>query len=374
MKYKFFTLLFIILSISAFGQKKFLIEGKIGELSSPATLYLFYDDPVTNRPVRDSVLLDKGKFTFEGTIDYPVYAKMIYSFNGNIRYATAADERKFYIDEGKIIINGRQLFNADIKGSKTQDLLTEYFAIVNPIQEKIIKIRNDRDDIYKPYSPEFRDSLDYQLYKLDKEYNRLSMDFVEAHLYSMLAVDMLSSENKAHPENDQVEILFGRLSEEIKNSAPGKRLKRDIRNKKRIGPGHISPNFAAKTLDGELKSLSEYKGKWVLLVFWSPTCDICRNEALRLKEIYAKYKNKGFEIIAFTIEETENKHEWEKAVTSLKIPYTTLSDLKAWSSPIVQQYKIDAVPENYLINPDGLINAIDLYDYNLEKVLQRVLK
>ncbi|MDH6308593.1 peroxiredoxin [Dysgonomonas sp. PFB1-18] len=374
MKFRLIFTLFLIATVGAFAQtnKEFVIEGKFADEKAPGTVFLFYKDPVSGRPVNDSILLDNGRFTFSGTIEYPVYAKIVYTFNGNILYATAADQRQFYIDHGKITITGRQLFNAEIKGSATQDLLTEYFDIIRPVQKKMIEVRTDRDDIYKPYSPEHRSLLDRRLEELSKEYNRLSMDFVGAHPDNILAVDMLRSENATHPENEQVEVLYNRLDENLKNSVPGKRLKREIQNKKRLTRGRVAPEFTATTLRGESKSLSMYKGKWVLLVFWSPTCDICRREAQELKQIYAEYKEKGFEIIGFTIE--ESKPEWEKAESDLELPYITLSDLKAWSSPIVEQYKISAVPENYLINPDGLIYAIDIYSYDLMETLNSVLK
>jgi peroxiredoxin len=376
MKYIIVSFLLLFTAISAFatGKKDFLIEGKIGYLGAPAKVFLFYTDPVTNRPVRDSTLLDGGKFTFRGSIEHPVYAHMVYAFNGDIYYATAGDERRFYLDEGKITITGQQLFNAEIKGSATQDMLMQYFDIVRPVQQEIVQLRNDMDDIYKPYSREYRDSLDIRIKKLTKDYNDLSMGFVESHLNSILAVDMLSSQLVSHPEDEQVDRLFGQLNDEIKNSVPGQRLQRNIRNKQRIGTGHAAPNFTASTLQGETVSLSDYRGKWVLLTFESPTCDMCHREAQELTQLYAKYKEKGFEVIGFMIEEAGNKQQWKKIVDELKLPYTTVSDLKAWSSPIVDQYKISAVPENYLIDPHGLITGIDLYGYDLEDRLQKALK
>lgn len=376
MKYKLvFTLLFIItVNVLASDKKEFVVEGKIGKLSAPARVFLLYNDPVTNLPVRDSTLLDEGRFMFKGKVDYPVYAHIIHSFNGDIRYATGSDERKFYLEAGQININGRQLFNAEVKGSATQLLLDEYFDIVRPVQNKMIETRNDMDDIYKPYSPEYRLSLDSVFNTLNEEYNRLSMDFIKAHPGSMLSVNMLSSEVASHPDNDVVEALYEGLSAEMKNSAPGKRLKQDIRNRSRLRTGNIAPDFTAATLQGDSLSLSEYRDKWVLLLFWSPTCDICHREAQELKKIYSKYKDKGFEIIAFTIEDAENKDEWKKAAGELRLPYITVSDLKGWSSPIVQNHKINAVPENYFINPHGLVDTVDLYSFDLERKLQSIFK
>jgi len=372
MKY-ILLLLFFLVTIGSFGQKNdFVIEGKIGNEGNPATAFLFYKDPITNQSMRDSVLLDEGRFIFTGTIEHPVYAKLVYAFNGDIRYATAGDERQFYIDHGKISITGRQLFNAEIKGSPTHDLLVHYQEIVRPVEKQIIGKRKDMDDIHKPYSSEYRDSLNYYIQELEKKHHQLSMEFTSEHLNNVLAIDILRSENKAYPEDKQIEMLFERLSEEIKYSAPGQRLKRDIQNKNRIRKGSVAPDFTAKTLQGNSISLSAHRGKWVLLTFWSPTCDICHNETKELKQVYAKYKERGFEVIAFALEESQKV--WEKATADLDFPYVNLSDLKAWSSPIVQQYRIKAVPENYLINPDGLIYALDLYGHDLTETLDNLLK
>jgi len=367
----FFLLLYIPLISIASGKKDFIIEGKIGNSDAPAAIFLFYNDPVSNRPVKDSTVLEKGRFVLKGTIEYPVYAKIVYAFNGDLQYATAGDERQFYLESGNITINGRQLFNAGIKGSYTQELLEKYFELVNPIQKKMIETRKDMDDIYKPYSIAYRDSLDLYLNELNEKYNQVSMDFVEKHSNTFLAVDMLSSEITAHPDNDNVENLYEKLSPEIRQSAPGKRLSVKIRNRQRIQPGHAAPDFTADTLEGESISLSSYRGKWLLMVFWSPTCDICLREANELKQIYSKYKDKNFEILAFAIE--ENKNQWEKAVSDIQFPYRTVSDLKLWNSPIVQQYRINAVPENYLINPDGLITDLDIHGYSLIEKLNKVL-
>ena len=65
---------------------------------------------------------------------------------------------------------------------------------------------------------------------------------------------------------------------------------------------HVAPDFTLPDLEGKQVSLSKYKGKVVLLNFWATWCPPCRLEMPTMEKAYQKYRTKGFEIVAVSID------------------------------------------------------------------------
>lgn len=69
--------------------------------------------------------------------------------------------------------------------------------------------------------------------------------------------------------------------------------------------GQAAPNFSLDTINGEQVNLADYKGKVVLIDFWSTTCKPCLQEMPELVEIYKARKSKGFEVLAIATDPPE---------------------------------------------------------------------
>ncbi len=126
--------------------------------------------------------------------------------------------------------------------------------------------------------------------------------------------------------------------------------------------------------DGNSHKLSEYvgNGHWLFVDMWASWCGPCRAEMPHVVAAYEKYHKKGLEMVSISLD--NQKENWVKAITALNMPWTHLSDLKGWQSIVCEVYKVWAIPDNLLINPQGEIVARNLRDEALHEKLKDIFK
>ena len=136
--------------------------------------------------------------------------------------------------------------------------------------------------------------------------------------------------------------------------------------------GTMAPEITMPDTEGKPFSLSQLKGKYVLVDFWASWCGPCRGENPNIVSAYKKYKNKNFTILGVSLD--ADKESWIKAIKNDGLVWKQISDLKHWSSAAVGLYGFDGIPYNVLLDPQGKIIATLLRGADLENKLAQVLK
>ncbi len=139
--------------------------------------------------------------------------------------------------------------------------------------------------------------------------------------------------------------------------------------------GHRFTNLTLTDTQGEPISLSSLvePGRWVLLDFWATWCAPCCHEIPHLREAYAAYKAKGFEIYAVSLDNDEAK--WRSFTSANDMPWINVLGIDADKrSTAAAAYGITSIPANFLISPDGIIVAKNLRGGELSKKLAEMLE
>ena len=115
--------------------------------------------------------------------------------------------------------------------------------------------------------------------------------------------------------------------------------------------GTMAPDFELLNLEGEKVSLSQYKGKIVILDFWATWCPPCRKEIPHFIELQNEYRDKGVEIVGLSLDEG-GLGDVAPFAEKFGINYTMLLD----GQQVAEAYGgIRGIPTTFVIAPSGEI-------------------
>lgn len=367
-----------LMAMSVNAQQGYLIKGKITGNHEGKKVMLTYENGPNHEKINDSVFVKNGAFLFKGKVADVVRARLALKELVEEDDPTGwqkrvdANEQDFLLENVNVSVTGTDVKQSLIKGGAAQadyllftGKLKPFEDKMRPLTKKMIQFMNEKN---KPAQEE----LFPQLQSISADMSRVRDDFFHEHPDSYVSLYLLNDGSASIIDPVKFEPQFNKLSPRIRNSVMGRELTARLKTAKKVDVGKPQIDFVQNDTEGKPVSLASFKGKYVLLEFWASWCGPCRAESPNLVKAYRKFKDKNFEIIAVSLD--HKKELWLKAIETDGLPWIHISDLKGVKNEVAVKYDARAVPQNFLISPEGIILAKDLRGENLERRLAELIK
>ena len=341
---------------TASAQEAFTLRGEIAGMDGKK-MYLVYDAGNGQNTV-DSTVVENGRFAFSGKMGAVSSALLandlrrmqVGSSTFTMLWLEPAD-MAFACPTG-------DLREFTMTGSRTQDEQAELERMKAPVTKELQTLM----EAYNASGDEAeREALKVEMAPLQEQAARLEADFVKSHPDSYVSVQLLMFQLLGM-DYGEARAAYDALSDRVKASPLAAPLLAEVEKKKLGVPGAEAYPFETMDIDGKPFRLADLRGKVVLLDFWASWCAPCRASNPHLKDLYAEYKDKGFEIVCIA-DDDSSLDAWHKAIEKDGIGAFrhVLRGLK-WKdgkpdkgADISDRYGIHFLPTKILVGKDGMI-------------------
>ncbi|MBS1564712.1 MAG: AhpC/TSA family protein [Bacteroidetes bacterium] len=358
--------------------KSFHVRGYIKGLQT-TNGYVYLMDYLRGKSAIDSVKAIDGHFEFEGRVE-PCMARIYTQRIGELKRVNMIE---FFLDGAQITIaatydssSGNAFKNPVIKGSASNDEYDAYMDQLNTITHDM-KLK-EWNSAFVAASKKNDTARMKALTSVSNEKvaraTKYMDQYIQDHPHSFVSLYLVGKMSVATGDIlVRAKRLFNMLAPELQSSAAGEAAAKTMATVSRGEiVGQPVGDFAQPDTSGKLVRLSDFKGKYVLIDFWASWCGSCRIGNRKLKPIYDRFKDKGFQVLAFSFD--TDKAAWEKAIVADSASWSNVSDLKGFDGEMATRFGVVLIPSTFLIDPNGIVLERTTRPEDLEKKLEALLR
>ncbi|MGY3795421.1 TlpA disulfide reductase family protein [uncultured Aquimarina sp.] len=337
------------------------IVGNLKNIPDSTWIYINKDNKIV-----DSTQIIGEKFEFTGSVDEPSSFFMMVGKTRKPELFVA------WVENQRMTIEGEKgnIRNVKISGSNTHkeyDILKQRTDSLEATFENVISQFQNPD--FEKMKPEDRNILIKKQNDILKSIDQAGQNFVKEYPDSYVSISKLN-DNGPNWGKEVIKTLYKPLTKRIKESKYGQSVKHFISLPEVPKIGEKFIDFELVDINEKSIKISDVKSKYALIEFWASWCYPCRKENPNLIKTYNTYKDKGFEIIGVSID--NDKKNWIDAIKKDSLPWKQGVDLKGFKSDIALTYGINGIPDNFLIDEQGIIVAKTLRGNALENKLKEL--
>ena len=366
-------------SVKLIGNE-FLIEGKISGVED-GTVILLYRMDVSSRNLIASDTLKDGRFTLRGETESNPDQLAIHSIGNDGSYSNLLNV--WAAPRTKIKIRGKDILTPlwEVKSSvpyqkeenrfvnNNRDIIAERARICVEASIMGIEMRAASAAGSEDEAMAYRRIIIDSLIVIDRalevkiSYNDIAImekaDITQIWLNAMRNISNivknhygifdLDAEQAAYFREKALE-LYARMSEKDRNSALGTLITANLIPSRVAKVGEYMADAYLSDINGNLKNLADYLGKYLLLDFWNNVCVHCIRALPEMKEISEIYRDK-LTIISISL---DTDATWKEATATYDMPWINLRDPKSISG-LAASYGVYGIPNYVMISPEGTI-------------------
>lgn len=347
----------LIMLTSCTRTSKIRVKGVLSGCGNQ-TVYFEKIDAFKLRKIDSLIIKNKCRFSFSTMSKLPDFYQLRFSGDKIISLLLEPGE-KALISADYNDLNNTMI----IEGSKGSILLNEILKRLEITKSRLDSI----SDIYNnTMSESAKKDLEEEYKGIIEEHRKYSIAFILENLSSLACITALYQEinpetslfnrirdiqfyklvtdslSKRYPRSNHVTVLKVNTSRLIQDYSRQKIL--SLANPE----NYLLPEIALPDIKGDTIRLSSLKGRFVLLSFWASWNQESIKANLKLKEIYKKYHNKGFEVYQVSFD--NNMDQWTRAIKFDELSWLNVIDTAFPKSFAALKYNVDNLPSNYLID------------------------
>lgn len=370
---KIFVLILGLAALSACTkQPGYVIKGQAGDLDGKAVLAYNLPD---GTPFSDTVAMNKGKFTFKGSVPDVVIGSVsllpagedplranVYVENCPLAMNVNVDKVVDYAQYGGKILNDvtttggpNNEFANQMQNVRTviaqRPELKELAAAIEEVESMGYADMAAYQQKQAEIQSKFAEQLPAYYEALEEETKKVIAENpdVEAAAYMF---------NRYYNDasTEEFEEAFNQYSEKVRNSFLAAEAREELAARKATQPGAEAPDFTLNDPDGNPVTLSSLRGQYVIVDFWASWCKPCRAGMPAMKELYRKYHSKGLEIIG--VSDDTDHNAWKNAIAQDQTPWIHVVDefpVENRPARVGLLYGVHYIPSYFLLDKEGKV-------------------
>lgn len=337
----------------------------------------------------DSTVVKDNQFKFNSSLPKEDFYKIDFESNtpfmlGNIKSGGWGHPCLIYLEK-----NSENIFRANGKyeilhnyysiksSSPTQQKLEEYYSGVNLKRKKLLEekrdyrnqanifLQNGNNEIYKKYL----DSASIIENKERLSYQQGTYEFIKINPSTLITPYLITEMPDFFENYSLYKNVLDELDPEIRETEYAQKAYNLVKAVEKLRIGGEVPQIYGNDVYGKPFNYDYSKRKYTLIDIWASWCVPCRYQTPQLKEIYKKYKNHGFDIVAVSVDKSQ---EWWIKISKYDgLPWYNVSELvESRDSKNVENFVAKVLPMNYLVDNEKKIIGRNFDLEGLDKFLR----